>query len=47
MRLFREKNKKGFVKAFTDQPEHIMSGFAPLKNIMKELQIRNVHIFPR
>jgi len=47
VRLFREKNKKGFVKAFTDQPEHIMSGFSPLKNIMKELQIRNVHIFPR
>jgi DNA excision repair protein ERCC-4 len=45
VRLFREKNKKGFVKAFTDQPEHITSGFSPLKNIMKELQIRNVHIF--
>jgi DNA excision repair protein ERCC-4 len=47
VRLFREKNKKGFVKAFTDQPEHITSGLSPLKNIMKELQIRNVHIYPR
>ncbi|KAF6752030.1 hypothetical protein DFP72DRAFT_462496 [Ephemerocybe angulata] len=47
IRLFREKNKDGFVKAFTDQPEHITSGLSPLKNIMKELQIRNVHIYPR
>ncbi|KAH9487436.1 DNA repair protein rad16 [Psilocybe cubensis] len=47
VRLFREKNKNGFIKAFTDQPEHITSGLSPLKNIMKELQIRNVHIYPR
>ncbi|KAF9482914.1 hypothetical protein BDN70DRAFT_964606 [Pholiota conissans] len=47
VRLFREKNKEGFVKAFTDQPEHITSGLSPLKNIMKELQLRNVHIYPR
>lgn len=47
VRLFREKNKAGFVKAFTDQPEHITSGLSPLKNIMKELQLRIVHIYPR
>ncbi|PPQ88277.1 hypothetical protein CVT25_005440 [Psilocybe cyanescens] len=47
VRLYREKNKDGFIKAFTDQPEHITSGFSPLKSIMKELQIRNVHIYPR
>ncbi|KAF9042328.1 hypothetical protein BJ165DRAFT_1349294 [Panaeolus papilionaceus] len=47
VRLYREKNKQGFVKAFSDQPEHIMSGYSPLKNIMTVLQIRNVHIYPR
>ncbi|KAH6901117.1 hypothetical protein BKA70DRAFT_1312449 [Coprinopsis sp. MPI-PUGE-AT-0042] len=47
IRLFREKNKEGFVKAFTDQPEHITSGLSPLKSIMKELHLRRVHIFPR
>jgi DNA excision repair protein ERCC-4 len=47
VRLYREKNKTGFLKAFTDQPEHIMSGMSPLKNIMKELQLRSVHIYPR
>ena len=47
IRLYREKNREGFVKAFTDQPEHITSGLSPLKTIMKELQLRRVHIFPR
>ncbi|KAG1775146.1 hypothetical protein EV702DRAFT_973779 [Suillus placidus] len=47
VRLYREKNKAGFLKAFSDQPEHITSGMSPLKNIMKELQLRHVHIYPR
>ncbi|KAJ6573223.1 hypothetical protein B0H10DRAFT_2168607 [Mycena sp. CBHHK59/15] len=47
VRLYREKNKLAFLKAFTDQPEHIMSGFSPLKTIMKELQLNSVHIYPR
>ncbi|KAJ3745631.1 hypothetical protein DFH05DRAFT_1610736, partial [Lentinula detonsa] len=46
-RLYREKNTKGFLKAFTDQPEHITSGLSPLKNIMKELRLRRVSIYPR
>ncbi|KAF8632697.1 hypothetical protein AX15_001750 [Amanita polypyramis BW_CC] len=47
VRLYREKNKAGFLKAFTDQPERIMSNLSPLRNIMKELQLRKVHIYPR
>lgn len=47
VRLYREKNTKGFLKAFSDQPEHITSGLSPLKNIMKELHLRTVHIYPR
>ncbi|KAJ7458574.1 hypothetical protein FB451DRAFT_1273486 [Mycena latifolia] len=47
VRLYREKNKMGFLKAFTDEPEHITNGMSPLKNIMKELQLRTVHIYPR
>ena len=47
VRLYREKNKNGFLKAFTDQPEHITSGMSPLRTIMKELQLRTVHIYPR
>ena len=47
IRLYREKNKDGFVKAFSDAPDHITSGLYPLKSIMKELQLRKVHIYPR
>lgn len=46
-RLYREKNDTGFLKAFTDQPEHITNGLSPLKNVMKELRLRKVHIYPR
>ncbi|KAG6830412.1 hypothetical protein H0H87_008195 [Tephrocybe sp. NHM501043] len=47
VRLYREKNKNGFLKAFTDEPEHIINGMSPLKSILKELQLRTVHIYPR
>jgi DNA excision repair protein ERCC-4 len=47
VRLYREKNNTGFVKAFSDQPEHITSGLSPLKSIMKELQLHTVLIYPR
>ncbi|KAI0797280.1 hypothetical protein BC629DRAFT_1581635 [Irpex lacteus] len=38
---------RGFLKAFSDQPEHITSGLSPLHTILKELQLRTVHIYPR
>lgn len=47
VRLYREKNNAGFVKAFSDQPEHITSGLSPLRSIMKELQLHSVLIYPR
>ena len=47
VRLYREKNNTGFLKAFSDQPEHITSGLSPLKSIMKELQLHTVLIYPR
>lgn len=47
VRLYREKNTEGFLKAFSDDPEHITSGLSPLKNVMKELHLRSVHIYPR
>lgn len=47
VRLLRGKNEVAFVKAFSDQPEHITSGLAPLRNIVRELQVQHVHIYPR
>ncbi|KAG2369406.1 hypothetical protein BDR07DRAFT_1371396 [Suillus spraguei] len=45
IRLYRERNKAGFLKAFSDQPEHGTTGMSPLKNIMKELPLTRVHIY--
>ncbi|KAF8496589.1 hypothetical protein JB92DRAFT_3226350 [Gautieria morchelliformis] len=36
--LYRAKNQAGFLKAFSDHPEHITSGMSPLRNILKDLQ---------
>ena len=47
VRLLREKNEVAFVKAFSDQPEHITSGLAPLRNIIRELRVQHVHVYPR
>jgi DNA excision repair protein ERCC-4 len=47
VRLLRERNEVAFVKAFSDQPEHMTSGLAPLRNIVRELRLQHVHIYPR
>jgi DNA excision repair protein ERCC-4 len=47
VRLYRESNSAGFLKAFSDEPEAITSGLSPLKAIMHELRLRTVHIYPR
>lgn len=40
-------SKQGFIKAFSDQSESFVTGFAPLQNTMKSLFLRKVHLWPR
>ncbi|KAG0340657.1 hypothetical protein BG000_011435 [Podila horticola] len=47
LRLFRQGNSQGFVKAFSDQPEVISSGFATLEKTLKLLYLRKVNLWPR
>jgi len=47
IRLYREENKTGFLKAFTDQPEQFTYGLAPLQTVMTQLRLRNVYVWPR
>lgn len=47
MRIFRQKNKEGFIKAFSDTPELFASGFAPLANMMRNLFIKKPSLWPR
>lgn len=47
LRIYRQKNKKGFLKAFSDNPEPFTTGFAPLSTMMRNLFLRTVNIWPR
>lgn len=47
LRLFRQGNSQGFVKAFSDQPEVISAGFATLEKTLKLLYLRKVNLWPR
>lgn len=47
LRIFRQKNKSGFIKAFSDKPERISTGFSPLSATLKQLQLQKVQLWPR
>ncbi|KAH8717062.1 hypothetical protein GQ44DRAFT_762307 [Phaeosphaeriaceae sp. PMI808] len=47
LRIYRQKNKIGFLKAFSDAPEPFTTGFAPLTNMMKNLFLQKPALYPR
>ncbi|XP_068669704.1 DNA repair endonuclease UVH1-like [Aristolochia californica] len=47
VRLLRSHNREAYVRAFTDRPHAMLSGFAKAERIMKCLFIRKLHIWPR
>lgn len=47
IRVYRQFNKTGFLKAFSDTPGPFTTGFAPLSNMLKNLFLRNVSLWPR
>ncbi|KAF1977953.1 DNA repair endonuclease XPF [Bimuria novae-zelandiae CBS 107.79] len=47
LRIYRQKNKEGFLKAFSDSPEPFTTGFAPLANMMKNLFLQKAALYPR
>ncbi|CAK3981501.1 DNA repair [Lecanosticta acicola] len=47
VRIFRQKNKNGFLKAFSDQPEPFSGGYQPLSAIMRNLFLRKPVLYPR
>ncbi|KAF2737514.1 DNA repair endonuclease XPF [Polyplosphaeria fusca] len=47
LRIYRQKNKAGFLKAFSDSPEPFTTGFAPLANMMKNLFLQKPTLYPR
>ncbi|KAL9084462.1 MAG: hypothetical protein Q9159_005224 [Coniocarpon cinnabarinum] len=47
LRIYRQKNKTGFLKAFSDIPEPFTTGFAPLANMMRNMFLRRPALWPR
>jgi DNA excision repair protein ERCC-4 len=47
LRIYRQKNRTGFLKAFSDSPEPFTSGFAPLSNMMKNMFLQKPSLYPR
>lgn len=47
IRVFREHNSTGFVKAFSEEPEQLLGGFGKVEKILKLLQVRKIYLWPR
>ena len=47
LRIYRQKNKPGFLKAFSDNPEAFTVGFNPLAMRMRNLFLRKASFWPR
>jgi DNA excision repair protein ERCC-4 len=47
LRIYRQHNKVGFLKAFSDNPEPFTTGFSPLATMMRNLFLRKASIWPR
>ncbi|PBP19263.1 MUS38-like protein [Diplocarpon rosae] len=47
LRIYRQRNKIGFLKAFSDNPEPFTTGFSPLSTMMRNLFLRNASLWPR
>jgi len=47
VRIYRQANKRGFLKAFSDSPEPLTTGFAPLATVLRNLFLPKASLWPR
>ncbi|XP_025904852.1 DNA repair endonuclease XPF [Nothoprocta perdicaria] len=47
LRLYRQKNKQGFIKAFTDNAVAFNTGFCHVERVMRSLFVRKLYLWPR
>lgn len=47
VRMYREANRDGFLKAFSDNADSFAMGLNPLQTVMGQLRIRKVELWPR
>lgn len=47
LRLYRQKNKTGFIKAFTNSAEAFTFGYGHVEKVMRNLFVRDLFLWPR
>ncbi|CRK27562.1 hypothetical protein BN1708_014829 [Verticillium longisporum] len=47
LRIYRQKNRAGFLKAFSDSPDPFATGFSPLSTMMRNLFLKKASLWPR
>ena len=47
LRVYRQKNKVGFLKAFSDNPDPFTTGFSPLSTMLRNMFLKKVSLWPR
>ena len=47
LRLFRQRNRDGFVKALTEDAPAVTKGFAKVEQLMRSLYVRRLLLWPR
>lgn len=47
VRIFRSLNRRAYVRAFSDKPHAMVSGFAKAERTMRCLHVRKLHLWPR
>lgn len=47
LRLYRERNREGFIKGFCGDSVALSSGFNRVEQVLKHLYVRNVFLYPR
>ncbi|XP_074643083.1 DNA repair endonuclease XPF-like isoform X2 [Tubulanus polymorphus] len=47
LRMYRQKNRQGFIKAFSDQPNAFTTGFCHVERVMKNMFIKKLFLWPR
>lgn len=47
LRLYRQKNKTGFIKAFTDKATAFSTGFCQVERVMRNLFVKKLYLWPR
>eukprot|EP00616_Rhizochromulina_sp_CCMP1243_P013390 CAMPEP_0118967860 /NCGR_PEP_ID=MMETSP1173-20130426/5182_1 /TAXON_ID=1034831 /ORGANISM="Rhizochromulina marina cf, Strain CCMP1243" /LENGTH=201 /DNA_ID=CAMNT_0006916893 /DNA_START=54 /DNA_END=656 /DNA_ORIENTATION=- len=47
LRIFRQANRSGFVKAFSEDPEHLSRGFSKAQKVLQACFLRRLYLWPR